>query len=35
MRYVIVGLAVIAVVSFTIVYAGVNALCDDSWPDWT
>jgi hypothetical protein len=29
-KYLVVGLAVIAVVSFTIVYAGVNALCDDS-----
>jgi hypothetical protein len=35
MRWVVIGSAVVLVVSFTIVYAGVNALCDDSWPDWT
>jgi hypothetical protein len=34
-KYLAIGLAVIAVASFSFTYAAINALFDDSyWPDW-
>jgi len=34
-KYLAVGLAVMAIASFTFTYVAINALCDDDyWPDW-
>jgi hypothetical protein len=34
-KYLAVALALIAIASFTFIYAGVNTFTDDDyWPDW-
>jgi len=35
MRYLVIGLAALAVASAVFVYSAINVICDDDyWPDW-
>jgi hypothetical protein len=35
-RFAIVAVGIIAIAFFCFVYAGINAMCDDTyWPDWS